>query len=62
MPVLLMYPVSTRLAVALVTVGALIGALFLVWTLIAPIIAIALIVLFAFGALRGPSAAALRTA
>jgi hypothetical protein len=53
---------SPRLAVALVTIGALTGGLFLVWTLIAPIIAIALIVLFAFGALRGPSAAALRTA
>jgi hypothetical protein len=53
---------SPKLAVALVTVGALLGALFLVWTLVVPILALALIVLFAFGALRGPSAAALRTA
>jgi hypothetical protein len=44
---------SARLAVALVTVGALVGALFLVWTLVAPILALALIVLFARGALRG---------
>jgi hypothetical protein len=44
---------SPRLAVALVTVGALLGALFLVWTLVAPILALALIVLFARGALRG---------
>ncbi|MCJ7710034.1 MAG: hypothetical protein MUQ32_04305 [Chloroflexi bacterium] len=50
---------SPRLAVALVTVGALLGGLFLVWTLIAPILALVLIVLFAWGALRGPSVAAL---
>jgi hypothetical protein len=48
---------SPRLAVGLVTVGALLGALALMWTLIAPILALVLIVLFAFGALRGPSVA-----
>jgi hypothetical protein len=46
---------SPRLAVALVTLGALVGALFLVWTLIAPILALALIVVFARGSLRSPS-------
>ena len=43
---------SPRLAVALVTVGALVGGLFLVWTLVMPIAALALIVLFARGALK----------
>lgn len=48
---------SPRLAVALVTVGALLGGVGLVWTLVAPILALVLIVLFAWGALRGPSVA-----
>lgn len=47
---------SHRLAVVPVTVGALLGGLALVWTIIAPILALVLIVLFARGALRGPSA------
>ena len=49
---------SPRLAVALVTLGALAGGLFLVWTLVMPIAALALIALFARGALRGSSVAA----
>jgi hypothetical protein len=48
---------SPRLAIALVSFGAFAGGLFLVWTLVAPILALALIVLFARGALRGPSVA-----
>lgn len=48
---------SPWLAVALVTLGALAGGLFLVWTLVMPIAALALIVLFARGALRGSSGA-----
>lgn len=43
---------SPWLAVALVTIGALIGGLFLVWTLVAPVFALIVIVLFARGALR----------
>jgi len=46
---------SPWLAVALVSLGALAGGLFLVWTLVAPILALVLIVLFARGALRGSS-------
>ena len=46
---------SPWLAVALVTLGALVGGLSLVWTLVAPILALAVIVLFAWGALRSPS-------
>lgn len=48
---------SPRLAVALVTFGALAGGLFLVWTLVMPIAALALIALFARGALRGSTVA-----
>jgi len=48
---------SPRLAVALVTVGALVGGLFLAWTLVGPILALALIVLFARGVLGGSSVA-----
>jgi hypothetical protein len=48
---------SPWLAVALVTLGALAGGVFLVWTLVMPIAALALIVLFARGALRGSSVA-----
>jgi len=44
---------SPWLAVALVTLGALAGGVFLVWTLVAPILALVLIVLFARAALRG---------
>lgn len=47
-----------RLAVVLVTVGALLGAVMLVWTLLVPVMALILIVLFALGARRGSSAAA----
>jgi tryptophan-rich sensory protein len=47
---------SPWLAVALVTLGALVGGFFLVWTLVVPILALALIVVFARGALRGSSA------
>ena len=43
---------SPRLAVALVTLGALVGGLFSVWTLVMPALALILIVLFARGALR----------
>jgi hypothetical protein len=43
---------SRWLAFALVTVGALVGGVFLVWTLVAPILALVLIVLLARGALR----------
>jgi len=43
---------SPWLAFALVAVGALAGGIFLVWTLVVPIVALALIVLFASGALR----------
>jgi len=50
-----------RLAVALVTIGALAGGVFLVWTLVAPIAALALIVLFARGA-RGGSSVAVKSA
>lgn len=46
---------SPWLAVALVTLGALVGGFFLVWTLVAPLLALAVIVLFAWGALRSPS-------
>ena len=46
---------SPGLAVGLVTVGALVGGFGLVWTLVAPILALVLIVLFAWGALRGSS-------
>ena len=49
---------SPRLAVALVTVGALLGAVMLIWTLLVPIMALTLIVLVALGARRGSSAAA----
>lgn len=49
---------SRWLAVALVTLGALAGGLFLVWTLVMPIAALVLIVLFAWGALRGSPVAA----
>jgi hypothetical protein len=35
-----------------------VGGVFLVWTIVMPIAALALIVLFARGALRGPSVAA----
>lgn len=49
---------SRWLAIALVTLGALAGGLFLVWTLVMPIAALALIALFARGALRGSSVAA----
>jgi|NGEPerStandDraft_6_1074524.scaffolds.fasta_scaffold106812_2 hypothetical protein len=48
---------APRLAVVLVTVGALLGAVMLVWTLLVPIMALTLIVLFALGARRGSSAA-----
>jgi hypothetical protein len=48
---------STRVAFALVTVGALAGAVGLVWTLVVPIVALVLIALFAQAALRGPSVA-----
>ena len=48
---------SPRLAVALVTVGALAGGLFSIWTLVMPIAALILIGLFAWGGLRGPSIA-----
>jgi hypothetical protein len=48
---------SPRLAVALVTVGASAGGLFLAWSLVVPIAALALIVLFARSALRGSSVA-----
>jgi hypothetical protein len=48
---------SPRLAVALVTAGAVLGGIFLVWTLRAPILALVLIVLFAWGALRDSTAA-----
>jgi len=48
---------SPLLAVALVTVGALTGGLFAVWTLVQPIAALALIGLIARGAHRGPSVA-----
>ena len=43
---------SPRLAVALVTLGALVGGFFLVWTVVVPVLALILIVLFARGALR----------
>ena len=46
---------SPRLAVALVTLGAVVGGFSLVWTLVAPILALAVIVLFALSALRGRS-------
>ena len=49
---------APRLAVALVTVGALLGAVMLMWTLLVPIMALTLIVLFALGARRGSSVAA----
>jgi hypothetical protein len=49
--------VSPWLAVALVTLGALVGGFSLVWTLVAPILALVLIALFAWGALRGSSVA-----
>lgn len=48
---------SPWLAVALVSLGALAGGLFLVWTLVVPIVALVLIALFARGALRGSSVA-----
>jgi hypothetical protein len=44
-------------AVGLVTLGALVGGVFTVWTLVMPIAALVLIVLFARGALRAPSVA-----
>ena len=43
---------SPRLAVTLVTLGALVGGFFLVWTVVVPVLALILIVLFARGALR----------
>jgi len=43
---------SPWLAVALVTLGALVGGFLLVWTLVVPVLALLLIVLFARGALR----------
>jgi hypothetical protein len=48
---------SAWLAVALVTLGALAGGGVLVWTLVMPIAALALIVLFARNGLRGSSIA-----
>ena len=48
---------SRWLAVALVTVGALVVGTLFFWTILASILAIALIVLFVLDARRGPSAA-----
>lgn len=49
---------SPRLAFALVALGALDGGFFLVWTLVIPVLGLALIVLFARSALRGSSISA----
>ncbi len=49
---------SPRLSVALVTLGALVGGVMLVWTLVMPIIAMALVVLFVMNARRSSPASA----
>jgi hypothetical protein len=49
---------SPWLAVALVTLGALVAGGTVFWTIAMPIAALALIVLFALGARRGSSVAA----
>ena len=49
---------SPWLSVALVTLGALVGGVMLVWTLVIPIVAIVLIVLFVMNARRGSSVTA----
>jgi hypothetical protein len=49
-------------ALALVTVGALVEGFALVWTIVAPVLGIALIVLFARSARRGSSVARVTTA
>ena len=51
---------SPRLAIALVSLGALAGGLFLVWTLVMPIAALVLVGLFARSALRGSPVAAMQ--